>query len=242
MTTSRSPSTPSAAQPPADRARLHDVATGRVRCRTVPRMAGRHRDVAAQETRRPRRLAWIAFAVVLPVLVAGGIVTLIVLRHLDHQYGPIEAGPFGGPYQLNNLEYTKHGRSLRLVDRPGATAEILESLENRGAHSVKITSIDKTPFIADVKWSVYSFQPGGNVAGEDTPWQRFPAMIPAKGSIRLLVTIQRDYAFCSSLTDASKSELGNYFPGNHAVHWESLLASHTTDVTRTATDLGIRIC
>ena len=206
-------------------------------------MAGRHRDVAAgQEKRRHRRRVWIALAVALSVLVGGGIVTLIVLRHLDHQYGPIESGPFGGPYQLKNLEYTKHDRALRLVDRPGATAEILESLENRGAHSVKITSIDKTPFIADVKWSVYRPKPGGNVAGEDTPWQSFPATIPANGSIRLLVTIQRDDEFCSSLTNPSGSELGHYFPGNHAVHWDSLLSSHTTDVTRTATDLGVGIC
>jgi hypothetical protein len=204
-------------------------------------MAGRHREIgsAPGNRRRPSRRTWIILAIVVGVLVLGAIPALITLRHLDHEYGPIESGPFGGPYSLRNLQYSDHGRSIRLIDRPGATAQIIESLDNRGAHSVKVTSIALSQFIAAVKWSAYEFKPGGNVAGENTPWHDFPATIPAKGAIRLLVMIHRDDALCGSTAPAAARE---YFPGNHTVHWKSLLHSHTTDVTRSAVGAGIRIC
>jgi hypothetical protein len=205
-------------------------------------MAGRHREVSAAPARRSRRLSrrtWIILAIVVGVMLVAAIPTLITLRHLDRQYGPIEAGAFGGPYSFHDLVYSDHDRAVRLVDRPGATAQIIESLDNRGAHSVKVTSIASGGFVVAVKWSAYVLVPGGNVNGENTPWRDFPAFIPARGAIRLLVMIHRDDRLCGSSAPAADRE---YFPGNHTVHWDSLLHSHTTDVTRSSIEGGIRIC
>lgn len=86
---------------------------------TVPRMAGRHRQVGDARKIRSgrRRRSWMTLTIVAGVLLIGGIPTLIALRHLDHEYGPIDAGPFGGPYTFRNLEYAGNGGSIRLVDR-----------------------------------------------------------------------------------------------------------------------------
>jgi hypothetical protein len=104
---------------------------------------------------------------------------------------PSGAGDFWGPQSFRGLTFNKGGFSYRMADRPGATARFVTSLENLGAHSVKVTSIDTGDVATDMRWSVYRAVPGGLVSGVRTPWQRFPAVVAANGTIRLLITIHR---------------------------------------------------
>jgi hypothetical protein len=114
---------------------------------------------------------------------------------------------------------------------------VFAALDNRGAHSVKVTSIDPGPVATDIKWSVYRFIAGGSISGVNTPWRSFPAIIPAHGTIRILVTLHHP-AYCSRTQPGTDDTV--YF-GEHQVHWESLLGDRTTGV-RFFDDDGIRVC
>jgi hypothetical protein len=174
---------------------------------------------------RPRRVIVAAVAIV--TLVVAGLTTVFALRHQDLQYGPIEDGSFAGPYSQHDMVVSKDGFSPRLAAIPGATAELIESITNRGAHSVKITSIDTDQIVTSVRWSRYQTVPGGNVDGEATTWHRFPAIVPGHdGIIRLLVTIHRP-SYCAAQTAGGDV----FYTGEHVVHWESLLTSHTTAIS-----------
>ena len=75
----------------------------------------------ARGTRR-RRL-WIVFSAAALVLVSGAIATGVTLRHLDHQYGPIEGGDFFGivPRQVSSSTKNGSGFACRpLRTRPGS--------------------------------------------------------------------------------------------------------------------------
>src|SRR3954451_5056121 len=58
--------------------------------------------IGARGTRR--RLRALVLAVVLLVLLSGGVGTGLALRHRDRQYGPLEEGNFFGPCRDTHFE------------------------------------------------------------------------------------------------------------------------------------------
>jgi hypothetical protein len=192
--------------------------------------------VVGEPGSRRRRWAWIVAAIVL-VLSGGGLTTGLTLHHMDDQYGPIERGPFAGP--LNPDRVRGGVAHERFIIKPGGTVQYLESLANRGSHSVKITSIDTDQLVTAIRWSVWRLVPGGSVSGADTPWQRFPAIVPGHyGVIRLLITIRRP-ADCSKALHGPDGAV--YYDGFHVVHWDSLLSSHSTTIGDNFAE-HIRVC
>jgi hypothetical protein len=167
------------------------------------------------------------------VLAAAGLTVGLTLSHLDGQYGPIESGHFGGVFPRRYADYLRTGYKLG----PHEAEQAFAALDNRGAHPVKVISIDPGPFATDIEWSVYRFHPGGPLSGMNTPWRSFPATIPAHGTIRLLITLHHP-SFCSRVQRGTID--GTCF-GDHEVHWESLLGDRTTEVELFADD-GIRVC
>lgn len=167
--------------------------------------------------------------------------TTLTLRHLNQQYGPIEAGSFGGIYHshqpdlvVNIFKSTGHLRA-----RPDAEARLFTSLSNRGEHSVKVTSIDTDDIVTDITWANYRVVPGGSASGIFTPWREFPAIVPANGTIRLLLTIHRP-AYCDR--PSGTLQPGVFYSGFHVVHWDSLLGSNTTVIDDRLGDYNINVC
>jgi len=97
---------------------------------------------------------------------------------------------------------------------------------------VKITSIETNDVASKIEWSVYRTVNGGNVDGVDLPWRPFPAVVPAHGRIRVLVTIHHP-SNCSQYERYDGVRQAGY-DAIHWVHWESLLHSH-----RTLVELGL---
>ena len=196
--------------------------------------------VAPGKGRRTRRLVLVSVAVVAVVLLGGGLTATLTLRHLDRQYGPVDAGNFWGPQSDRGLEFSKDGFEYHLAEKPGATARFVTSLVNRGVHSVKVTSVDGEDAATDIRWSVYRVINGGSVFGENTPWRTFPAIIPAGGFVRLLITIHHP-ANCAVYGKYRGVSTAMY-SGAHLVHWQSLLHDHTTFIRLPSPDEGIRVC
>jgi hypothetical protein len=191
----------------------------------------------AGDTARGRRR--IAMSVAVVVLLAGGLATVLMVRHSEHRYGPIESGFFGGIYSERNLLLARDNSTGQLARTPGATALLLSSVENRGSHSVKITAIDTDEIVSRIRWGVYRTGPGGDVTGTRTPWRAFPAVVPAHVVIRLLITVHRP-SYCERPTKTLQP--GSFYSGYHRVHWDSLLHSHTTTIDDGLGDRNIRIC
>jgi hypothetical protein len=177
-------------------------------------------------------------AAVAAFILAGALAIAITMRHLDHQYGPIQGGPFGGIYSAQDLVMKSDGPSGRLTGGPDATAQLLSSLDNVGSHSVKVTSIDTDDVVTNVRWSELRTQPGGPVSGISSPWRDFPAVIPANSTIRLLITIHRPM-YCRT-SDITLGGSDVPYSGSHRVHWKSLLHSHTTVIDDQI--IGIQLC
>lgn len=182
--------------------------------------------------RRPARMAAVAV-----VILAGALVTIVATRSVDRRYGPIRSGPFGGIYSTQGLFSKPDDFSYRLLGRSDATAQLLASLNNTGSHSVKVTAIDTDDVVTKVRWSELHTAPGGSVSGNSTPWRDLPAVIPARSTIRLLITIRRP-ANCSADRTEPRSE--DLYSGSHRVHWKSLLHTHTTSIDDQITN--IRLC
>ena len=181
--------------------------------------------IGARGTRRRRRS--IVLAVVLLVLLGGGLATGLTLRHLDRQYGPLEPGSFWGAYSDEGFDFhEKGGFRFRLQDAPDATGQLIAAIRNDGAHSVRITSIEPDLVTSKIQWSSYRVVNQGSVFGEDMPWHTFPAVVPAHGTIRVLVTI-RHPDNCSAYPEIGGVRQVGY-GATHWVRWESLLHSHRT--------------
>jgi hypothetical protein len=211
---------------------LHGVGSTRVAARVTAL-------VGDSGTRRRR---WVLIATVaLLLLLGGGIATGLALCHLDHQYGPLQAGAFGGPYAQRGFEVSKDGFSYHLSEAPNATGQLIASLDNLGAHSVQVTSIETNQIAAKIQWSVYRVSSGSSLVGLDTPWRPFPATVPANGTIRLLITIHHpsncaQYPKYHGVSDAR-------YTATHWVNWESLLHDHRTLMrVWEGGDDGIRVC
>jgi hypothetical protein len=187
-------------------------------------------DVLERASRRSKLL--VAAALLVAVVI--GVIT-VVLRTVDHEYGPIQRGNFGGLYSPASFLDSKTAGSYLLPNTPGATGQVIGSVANLGAHSVKITSIDTNEVVTDVRWSVY--REGRTNIGADTPWQSFPAVIPAHGTIRLLTTIRRPTK-CPATTTPG---VGSFYSGSEIVHWESLLHDHTTTISD-GPSITVQIC
>lgn len=71
------------------------------------------------------------------------------------------------------------------------------------------------------------------------PGYAVPAIVPAYGTIRLLITIHRP-SNCSAYPKYRAVSDARY-GGDHLVHWESLLHSHTTLVDVLSPDEGIGV-
>jgi hypothetical protein len=204
-----------------------------------------HERPAQAEHLQPRlRRRHIVAALVAVALVGGGLATFLELRHLDHRYGPVQQGFFGGLYSDTNFVFSKDGFSYSLSDTPGAAAQLISTLSNLGDHSVKVTSIDTDRVVSSIRWSSYRFGTDQNVEGVDTPWRPFPAIVPAHGTIRLLITIQHP-GNCGSYPPGEPSQssnIGQYYSGLHTVHWDSLLHSHSTVIDDGIEERNIRVC
>jgi hypothetical protein len=175
-------------------------------------------------------------AAVVAILVAGALAA-VTARYLDGRYGPMRAGSFGGPYSLQDFVANRDGSSRIAARGPDGTARLMASLSNDGSHAVEVTAIDTDDVVTGVRWSVLRTVPGGFISGTDTPWQDFPAVIPAHTTIRLLITIHRP-AYCRDKQFAANG--GDVYSGSHRVHWKSLLSRHVTTVEDQLT--GIRFC
>lgn len=197
-------------------------------------------DPSSPHGRRRRR---VVAAAALIALLAGGLAAALTVRHLDHQYGPLEEGSFGGVYSHRDFVPVHHGFDYRLAPRSGATGKLFSSLDNLGAHSVSVTSIEPGHIATSVQWSPYRFVPGGLVSGVNTRWRSFPAVVPAHGTIRLLITLRRP-TDCRLYPYSGGTSSGNTYNGYHTVHWHSLLHDHTTTMQLfdAPDDLGVRVC
>jgi hypothetical protein len=163
--------------------------------------------------------AVVAIGVVLAVACAA------VLVYLDGRYGPVEGGSFGGPTAAHGLVLDDDSvESYRLASEPGTTATFFAALDNDGSHAVRISSIKPPQGVSDVRWSVYHFEPGGNISGVDTPWRSFPATIPAHGTIRVQLTVHRPA--CPENTQDGGVSIA--YDGTLLVSWRSLLRTHAT--------------
>jgi hypothetical protein len=182
-----------------------------------------------------RRIGWTVAAL---LILVGGLATVITARHLDHQYGPVQQGSFEGLYSDHNFVFSKDGFSYGLAAAPGVAGELIASLDNLGAHSVKITSIDLDDVVTRIQWSTYRIGPNRNGLGINTPWQAFPAIVPAHDTIRLLITIHHP----DSCPHTAKGSSGHYYAGLLTVHWDSLLHSHTTTIDDPLATRNIRVC
>jgi len=194
--------------------------------------------IGAKGTRRRRRS--IVLAVVVLVLLSGGLATGLTLRHLDRQYGPLQPGTFYGPYRDKGFDFhEKDGVRFRLQAAADATGQLITAIRNDGAHSVKITSIETGWATSKIQWSSYRVVNGGNVSGVETPWRSFPAVVPAHGTIRLLLAIHHP-SDCRQYADVEEAT----YDAAHWVHWESLLHSHRTllDLWPDSSDEGVGIC
>lgn len=192
---------------------------------------------------RTRGCQWYRLvAIIAALLIAGGVTTLSILRHLDHQYGPVQAGSSWGPESERGLIFSKDGFSYRLADRPGATARFITLLDNVGGHSVTVTAIDTDDVATDIRWSTFRAVDGGSIFGVAAPWHQFPAVIPAQGTIRLLITVHRPAECGPDSKTGGVSSLT--YDGIHKVHWESLLHSHVTTVSfyGGGDSEGFRVC
>lgn len=200
--------------------------------------------VAARPDRPTRRRRWpiVAAVAAAVVLLAAALTSLAVLRHLDHQYGPLQPGEFGGPYSDRGFVFSTDGSTYHLAPAPGASARIIAALDNDGAHSVTITSIDTGDMVSNIRWSVYRLADGGSIEGVPTPWRNFPAIIPAHGTIRLLITIHHPSNCAAYPTYHGVSDAR--YDGAHLVHWKSLLHNHTTPIEFLTGPYGdgIRVC
>lgn len=162
---------------------------------------------------------------ILATLVCVAVGTGLGLNYFDGRYGPVEDGSFGGPLTNRGLVFTTNGFSYRLASTPGATAQIVGSLRNSGSQSVAISSVDIPLGVTEVRWAVYAPVPGGSVEGADTPWQVFPATVPASGQIKLLVTVRRPADCTAYRYRVGRSD----YDGHLVVKWNSLLHTHTSD-------------
>lgn len=182
----------------------------------------------------------LLLAIAAVVIAAAGLTTWLVVKHEDGKYGPITPGAWGGVYAQRGWVPTRHGSGVRLSSAPGAEAQLIESLANRGSHSVKVTSIDRDFAVVRIQWSRYRLGPDDLGTGADTPWHAFPAIIPAHGTIRLLITLHRPRG-CPT---GPPSVVGRIYYGDaYPVHWDSLLGSHTTTIAGGyATDGHVQLC
>jgi hypothetical protein len=187
---------------------------------------------ASRPWRRRRPLLLLAI-----VLSVASLTSIFTVRHLDGQYGPIEGGSFSGPYSMHDLVVDSGSSSQQLANRPEATAQLIGALENRGAHSVKVTWIELDGIATSIRWSEYRSVAGGDITGVPTPWRPFPAIVPATGRIRLLITIHHPDTCGASALDRAAIE--PVYRGVHRVHWDSLLHSRTTFVTIVHRDVGV---
>jgi hypothetical protein len=192
----------------------------------------------------PRRRQFLRLRMLLVlaavIVIAAGLTTWLMLRSLDNDYGPIYPGPFGALNSQRNWVFSHHEPALRLSAEPGATAQLIESVENQGSHSVKVTSIDGDDSVVRIQWSTYRVPPGSPGAGVDTRWHSFPAIVPAHGQVRMLITIHRP-PLCPAIGRSNGAHL--YLSDTYQVHWESLLGSHTTSITGAyGADDSVRLC
>jgi hypothetical protein len=192
------------------------------------------RVVVGQERRLGRRRLAVIAAAALVLITSSA--TVLELHHLDHQFGPIQSGNFGGPYSNRGFVFSKDGTSYSLASTRRASGQLIASISNRGHHSVKIMSIDTDNVASAIRWSAYRTVPGGSVEGTNTPWQSFPTVVPGQGTIRLLITIHHP-ANCHAYPQGS-----DYYSGLHTVHWHSLLHTHTTTIDDGLAQDDIRFC
>jgi hypothetical protein len=198
-------------------------------------VVGRDPVEGRRSQHRQRRVGWAVAAL---LILVGGLATVITARHLDHQYGPVQQGSFAGMYSDHNFVFSKDGFSFSLATTPGITGELIASLDNLGAHSVKITSIDLDDVVTRIQWSTYRLGPNANGLGIKTPWQTFPAIVPAHDTIRLLITIHHP----DRCSHTAKGSSDDYYSGLHTVHWDSLLHSHTTTIDDRLASWNIGVC
>jgi hypothetical protein len=186
---------------------------------------------------RKRRLFLTLAAATLSLITAGG----LTLRHLERQYGPLETGSFYGIYREHGFVTSKDGFTSWLNPAPDASGELIASLDNRGDHSVKVTSIETGDIATSIRWSVYHVLNGGYITGTDTPWRTFPAVVPPHGTIRLLITIHHPKD-CNQYPKIRGISQARYH-GWHWVHWESLLSDHRSELQLLDDgNDGIRVC
>jgi hypothetical protein len=198
--------------------------------------------VDADASARSRASRWrriMPAAVTAVVFLAGVLVTVAIVRHLDHEYGPLQSGGFGGVHYGRDLIPSGDGIGQELTPTRGATAQLIASVDNRGSHSVQIVRIDTDDVVTNIRWSVYRTVPGGNAFGTNTPWRAFPAIVPGHGTIRLLITIHRP-SYCGRPTSTLQS--GAFYSGYHRVYWDSLIRRHTTTIDDRLGLDNIKVC
>ena len=184
-----------------------------------------------------RRRAVLVVAAVIVLLVGAALTTFFATRHLDRQYGPIGSGNAAGPISLKNIVFAKDGFSMSLSTAPGASAEFVEFVRNDGAHSVEITSIPTNAVVSAVRWSTYRMTSRSNL-GAAEPLHHFPAIVPAHGQLRLVITIHRPP---SCQHTPARTAGGSSWTGALSVHWKSLLHTHIS-IIRFLGDYRIELC
>ena len=103
---------------------------------------------------------------------------------------------------------------------------------------MRVTSIETDAIASRFEWSVYRVVSGGSVDGVRTPWRAFPAVVPAHGTIRLLITIHHPNN-CNQFPNQEEQ-----YAADHWVHWESLLHTHRSflEIESGGGDDAIEVC
>ncbi len=164
------------------------------------------------------RLRLVAACSIVALAVVAAAVALVVS---DRRYGPVTGGNFGGIVSAGAFSAGSSG-DYRLTATRG---QVMEALYNNGSHAITITSMSSQREVSQIRWSPFTIVGGGTLGPQGAQWQDFPAVIPAHGVIRLLVTVHKP----ANCPPQSEHVAVPYRPV-HEVRWKSLLWSHSTSL------------
>ena len=110
-------------------------------------------------------------------------------------YAPLTPAGYWGPYATAGKHLvdrtTDLGDELYIDGPAGTQAEFITGLVDTGSHDVKITSFDRNPLIARIRWTPYITKPGGDITGERLQPRNLPAEISGHNQIRLIITFRK---------------------------------------------------
>jgi hypothetical protein len=174
---------------------------------------------ATGRRRRPHKVVLISACVLVLAAIAAG----LGFWRYAATYAPLNPGPFFGGYpgEVNPraivMKDTDLGLEIYLDGPTGTEAEVITALSNDGDRDVTIERIETDrSVIPKVEWSPYRETPNSDGTGVRLPLRSFPATIPARHLIRVVVTLRKP--LCPPGISVNVDRL--------IVHWHALGVDH----------------